>query len=444
MLIAPFRSLTGVVLAAAVACGSGLATMTAQAKSADPDPALAGEILLRLRSASALGPILTKYQLEEIGQFGRRPIYRTVVSGAASVEETLDALELEFDVLAAEANSTAQSPEARRNAAWAIGQESDYAAQWAPEAVRLEAAHQLSTGEGTRVAVLDTGVDATHPGLAGRLLPGWDFVDADNDPSEVGTALNPGYGHGTHVTGLIALAAPDARIIPARVLDADGMGNVWVLAEALIYAVDPDQNPATDDGAHVVNLSVGTVNRSKILRTVVGLATCAIVTEAALVTGPFLDPDIDLTDPGYDNDKDRCDNFRGAVVVAAAGNDGTKSVRQYPAGAGVYGMLSVGASDASGSIASFSNYGSWVDIAAPGSEVTSFVPGGGYGTWSGTSMAAPLVTGTAALLISRHPTMPPRTVTRNIERSGSRLCGSKLRQVDAAAAFGDADLDNCI
>jgi len=295
MLIIPIRSLTAFVLTTAVACGAGLMTSTTHAKSARSDPTSDGEILLRLRSTTALAPLLTKYQLEERSQFGRRPIYRLAVAGTRSVESTIEALELEIDVLAAEANPTIRNPEARRNAAWAIGEESNYAEQWAPQAVRLEAAQQVSTGDGVRIAVLDTGVDRLHPGLGGRLMPGWDFVDDDNDPSEVGNAENLGFGHGTHVTGLVALVAPGAQIMPVRVLDADGIGNVWVLAEALLYSVDPDRNSDTDDGAQVINLSLGTINRTGILRTAVGLATCAIVDAAAEELGLPVDPDIDIS-----------------------------------------------------------------------------------------------------------------------------------------------------
>ena len=71
----------------------------------------------------------------------------------------------------------------------------------------------------------------------------------------MGTAANLGFGHGTHVAGLVALTAPDAKIVPYRVLDENGEGNVWVLAEALLRAIDPDGNPAKDDGAHVINIS---------------------------------------------------------------------------------------------------------------------------------------------------------------------------------------------
>ena len=290
-------------------------------------------------------------------------------------------------MLLAEPNVVNSSPEARRNAVWAIGNPQAYAAQWAPAALRLAEAHRLSTGAGVRVAVLDTGVDRDHPALAGRLLPGFDFVDYDDDPSEEGSEADVAFGHGTHVAGLVALVAPDAMIMPLRVLDADGQGNAWVLAEALLYAVDPDGDPTTDDGAHVINLSLGTTTRTRIFDAVVELATCSAVF------------DNDLADPGYDADAERCSQMRGVVIVAAAGNDGSNAVREYPAAeTSTHGLAAVGASAANARRASFSNYGSWVRFAAPGDGITSSVPGGGYGTWSGTSMAAPLFAGTAALL----------------------------------------------
>lgn len=396
------------------------------------DPTVAGEILVRLTSSAALNPLLIRHRLSLAGQFGSRPIYRLKVVGAADVNATIDALALEPAVLIAEANQVHRSPEARKNNAWTIGTAQAYVAQWAPQALRLPEAHTLSTGAGMRVAVLDTGIDATHPALAGRLLPGFDFVDFDNDPSEVGSALtSTSFGHGTHVAGIVAMVAPGAKIVPLRVLDADGAGNAWVLADALLYAVDPDRNPATDDGAHVVNVSLGTLNRTEILDTVAKLAACAI---PPVVVAPI----DDYSDPGYNADKERCNTLGGAVVVAAVGNDASAALRQYPAAEGVYGLLSVGASNAASQLASFSNFGSWVDVAAPGEGITSTVPGGGFGTWSGTSMAAPMAAGAAALVRAREPALAPRDVARRLTRFSAALCASPLRTLDVAAALQSA------
>jgi subtilisin family serine protease len=402
-----------------------------QAKGAG-DPAVPGEILVRLRSTTALGPLLTKYQLTLAGQFGARPIYRLGVIGAADMRAKIEALLLEIDVLQAEQNFIQRSPEARRNTAWAIGTPSAYTAQWAPAALRLPEAHALSRGDGIRVAVLDTGIDAAHPVFAGRLLPGFDFVDFDTDPSEVGNAFTHlSFGHGTHVAGLVALVAPGAKIMPLRVLDADGAGNAWVLAEAMLHAIDPDRNPVSDDGAHVINLSLGSLSRTALLDSVGVLASCAI--PAAIV-----EPADDFSDPGYNADKQRCAALGGAVVVAAAGNDGSDDVRQYPAAEGFYGLLSVAASTAASRLATFSNFGTKVDVAAPGEGITSALPGGGFGTWSGTSMAAPLAAGTAALLRAKEPALSPQDVARRLSRVSAALCGAKLRRVDAAAALLNA------
>ena len=408
-------------------------TVGVHAACAKDDTGLGGEVLVKLRSTQALAPLLDKYSLSVIDQFGGRPIYRLEVTGQASVKDTIAALVLELDVLLAEPNVVNGSPEARRNAVWAIGNPQDYAAQWAPTALRLTEAHRLATGAGVRVAVLDTGVDGDHPALAGRLLRGFDFVDYDADPSEEGSEANVAYGHGTHVAGLVALAAPNAKIMPLRVLDADGRGNAWVLAEALLYAVDPDGDPTTDDGAHVINLSLGTTTRTRIFDSVVELATCTAVF------------DDDLADPGYDADAERCGKMHGVIIVAAAGNDGSNSVLEYPAAeTSTHGLAAVGASAANSRRADFSNYGSWVRFAAPGEGITSSIPGGGYGTWSGTSMAAPLFAGTAALLREIYPAMKPDDVLRRMGSRSAALCGTNLRQIDAVSALRDVNPPNTV
>jgi subtilisin family serine protease len=386
-----------------------------------------GEILVKLRTADALTALLGKYPVTLVSRFGARPIYRLKVIGAARVKDVLAALVLEPAVMIAETNTIQRSPEARKNVPWAIGTPGAYATQWAPQALRLAEAQRLATGAGVRVAVLDTGVDRSHPALAGRLLSGFDFVDFDNDPSEVGTMAQVGYGHGTHVAGLVAMVAPGAAIMPLRVLDPDGVGNVWVLAEALLYAVDPDGNPSTDDGAHVINLSLGSLARTRIFDTVAQIASCA---------APVIDDPIgDRSDPGYSDDLIRCGVSNGAVVVAAAGNDASSSIKEYPAAEGAYGLVAVAASNASARLAGFSNFGNWIDLAAPGEAITSSVPGG-WGTWSGTSMAAPLAAGTAALVRSLDLGVAPAEVVKRIKRTASRLCATSLRQVDAAAAVG--------
>jgi subtilisin family serine protease len=412
---------------ALVAVMSGL-VLSGPAQADQVGEALAGEVLVRLTHSDALAPLLVKHSLTLRARFGSRPIFRLGLVGAGSAHAKAEALGLEPAVLAAEPNYVHRSPEARKNVVWAIGTPGEFATQWAPEALRLPAAHALSRGHGVRVAVLDTGVDFSHPALAGRLLPGFDFVDFDGDPSERGPGL--AFGHGTHVAGLVALAAPAARIMPLRVLDAAGEGNAWVLAEALLHAVDPDRNPTTPDGAQVINLSLGTPARSRILDAVAELAACALPPAGTL--------DLEFSDPGYNDDRARCSGEGGAVIVAAAGNDGSDEVREYPAAESVYGLLSVTASTANRRLAPFANFGSKVDVATPGDRITSAIPGGLYGTWSGTSMAAPLAAGVAALVRAAHPSLSPREVTRRLIETASSLCGTRLPQIDASQALGGA------
>ena len=246
-------------LATSLALPLLLASGLAQAK----DSVRPGEVLMKLQSSSQFAALQAKYQLTLLSQFGARPIYRTKVRPGQSTRTVINGLLLEPGVLVAEENVDHEAPESRKNNPWVFGSEAQYTEQWAPTALRLAEAHAVSTGAGVRVAVLDTGIDRNHPALAGKVLPGYDFVDGDADPAEGGSSANGAWGHGTHVAGLVALAAPGARILPLRVLDPEGFGNTWVLQEAMLYAMDPDGNPATDDAAQVINLSLGTTTRTK-------------------------------------------------------------------------------------------------------------------------------------------------------------------------------------
>lgn len=389
-----------------------------------------GEVLMKLQSSSQFAALQARYQLTLLGQFGARPIYRTRVPAGQDSKTVIKALLLEPGVLVAEQNVDHEAPESRKNNPWVFGSEAQYQGQWAPAALRLAEAHAVTTGAGVRVAVLDTGIDRLHPALAGKVLPGHDFVDGDADPAEGGSAANGAWGHGTHVAGLVALAAPGASILPLRVLDPDGFGNTWVLQEAMLYAMDPDGNPATADGAHVINLSLGTTTRTRLFYAMADLYTCSL---PPVGTPPS--KELDFNDPGYDVDRQRCAGSPGAVLTAAAGNSGSDKPREYPAAESANGKLSVGASTATRRLADFSNRGSKVDLAAPGEAITSTLPGGLWGTWSGTSMAAPLTAGTAALLRAQHPSWSPDKLVKRIDDTTARLCGTDLRQVDAGAAL---------
>jgi subtilisin family serine protease len=221
------------------------------------------------------------------------------------------------------------------------------------------------------------------------------------------------YGHGTHVTGLIALVAPEAKIIPIRVLDKYGMGNIWVLAEALAYAVDPDGDPNTADGADVINLSLSTLRQTELIGNLLTKLCGGSTSESQdfpVSANPYL------------------------VVVAAAGNGGNTD-KQYPAAENVDGLIAVAASTVDDVLASFSSRGSWVQVAAPGQAILSTVPNGQYGTWSGTSMAAPIVAGEAALVRAQFPWLLNKDLARQVIRMSVKINGDVPYRIDAGMAL---------
>ncbi|HSM21298.1 MAG TPA: S8 family serine peptidase [Rubrivivax sp.] len=393
------------------------------------DTGVPRQIVVQLRAGDSLPGVLSTHGLTLARRLGPRPFYLLRTVATDDLAARIAALNADARVAFAEPNLRVRDPEARKRSVWAIGRQSDYLDQWAPEQLGLAAAHAVSNGSGVTVAVIDTGVDFSHPALSGRLRAGYDYVGNDTDPSEEGSTADAAFGHGTHVAGLVALAAPGAQIMPLRVLNPKGSGNIWNVAAALLYAADPDGNPATADHAQVINLSLGTTTPTKLLDKVVELVTCSDDDDD--------EDDDDYSDPGFNRDRERCDLHHGSVVTAAAGNGGNARELQYPAAERAEGALSVAASTEASRVASFSNRGPWVMIAAPGEGLTSTVPGGSYAVWSGTSMAAPLAAGVAALLRAQQPDWKPVDVTKRLQDRSARLCGHWLRRVDARGALLD-------
>jgi subtilisin family serine protease len=272
--------------------------------------------------------------------------------------------------------------------AWTDGSPVPGAGQYAATAVNLAGAHQLSTGSGVIVAVLDTGVQLDpepHPLFGSWLVPGIDLVDADALPAETRNGIDDdgdglideGIGHGTHVAGIVHQVAPTAKIMPVRILDDDGSGTTWNAAEGMFWAAD--------HGARVINMSLGTHGSPGVLRDAVRTVSAA-----------------------------------GVLVVAAAGNDG-KDRTMYPAASPeAVAVGSVGAGDV---VSTFSNFGRWVDVVAPGENIHSSYafPAGSYAINSGTSMATPWVAGEAALLFATDPSLSPAAVSAAISRGAHSL-----------------------
>jgi thermitase len=387
-----------------------------------------GEIVVKLFSAADLSAIAFDFGLDPVprSQFGSRPIYVLRITDGEEAPAKAQRMAKDSRIQYVEPNHSYSAPESQKRSSWArVEGVSDYAEQWAAAKIRLPAAHTIGRGAGVIVAVLDTGVDATHRALAGKLMSGYDFVDMDADPSEVGVAQqDPVFGHGTHVAGIVALTAPEAKIMPVRVLDRNGEGNVWVLAEALSYAVDPDGDLATDDGATVINMSLGSAQRTAFLEDVINLVTCPNLGNGHGGGATWMAAK-----------DEQCLSRTGAVIVAAAGNNGS-TTKEYPAGEESKGLLAVAATTQADVRAAYSNYGSWVSIGAPGDAILSSVPGNQWGAWSGTSMAAPFVAGVAALVQSLNAQLTPGEVADHIVATAHEIEGEVRWRVDAAAALG--------
>lgn len=224
----------------------------------------------------------------------------------------------------------------------------------------------VDAGAGVVVAVIDTGIDRSHWAFSGvHVAPGYDFVDDDPYPDDTGNGrdddgdghVDEGVGHGTYVTSLVAQGAPGVTILPIRAIGDDGRTDTWTIARALRYAVD--------QGADIINLSLGGTSRDRLLKRLIG---------------------------GYTDD-------RGVLFVAAAGNTG-RSAPTFPAAEDE--PVAVGAL-AQADVAAFSARGPWVDLWAPGSGVVGALPGGHLITWDGTSAAAAIVTAQAARVAADAP-----------------------------------------
>jgi subtilisin family serine protease len=296
-------------------------------------------------------------------------IYLISLPEGIDSEEFAENLEDDGRILYAEPNYITSVPQSGGHVIWAwtggapvFGTFPDeLVTQASIQALKLPSAHPLVTGTGVVVAIVDTGIDPAHPNLEGNLLNGgYDFVDDDANPQDTRMNLdtdNDGivdenFGHGSHVAGTVLLSAPGAGILPVRVLDSEGRGNIFIVAEGIDHAVRA--------GADIINLSLG------------------------------MDVESDLLEDAIERAGDE-----DVLVVAAAGN-ANSDLPHYPAAEDdVLGVASV---DANGIKSTFTNWGSWVGVAAPGEALISAFPGNAYAAWSGTSMAAPLVAGQAALL----------------------------------------------
>lgn len=275
-----------------------------------------------------------------------------------------------------------------------------YSSAWHLPKIKAPTAWDFAKGQGVTIAILDTGVDASHPDLAAQMVPGINAVDNSSTTTDV-------FGHGTKVAGSAAAASNNgvgiaaiawaARIMPIRVSNDSASGTAYYsdIARGLTWAAD--------NGADVANISYD-------------VSTSSAVSSAAQ----------------YMRNK-------GGVVVVSAGNSGVD-----PGYANNPYMITVSATDSTDAKASWSNYGAYIDISAPGSSILTTTKGGGYGNVSGTSFASPATAGVVALIMSANGNLTPAEVETVLETSAVKVAGTDYHpyygygRVDASAAVQSA------
>lgn len=247
--------------------------------------------------------------------------------------------------------------------------------QWNLPVIQTESGWDLTQGkEDIVIAVVDTGVDLNHPDLKNRLTKGYNVIENNHYPDDDN-------GHGTHVAGIIASETNNRegtagitwynKIMPIKVMEAEGYGTTFDIAKGIVWAVD--------HGADVINLSLGNYEPSSLMKKAIDYAY-----------------------------------KKNVVMVAAAGNDNT-SQPSYPAAYDK--VLGVSAISYTGTRASFSNYGDYIDVTAPGVQIPSTYFNQQYAALSGTSMATPHVAGLAGLLLSVNSELKNNEVMNIIKNS---------------------------
>lgn len=342
------------VLAAALAFTSAVPAAAAPPTAADPLYA-AGRILLEPRAGlpqQELAALVGTFHGTLARKFGQSNVYLVTlppqVAEAAVVAQLAHHPHLKFAELD------------RRVDAALVPTDPYYGSQWHLAKIRAATAWDTTQGSGVTIAILDSGVYGGHPDLAANMVPGWNFYDNNADTADV-------HGHGTAVAGAAAAAgnngigvaavAGQAKIMPVRIASPTAYAYWSTVAQGLTYAAD--------HGARVANISY------------VGVAASAAVQSAAQ----------------YMKNK-------GGLVVVCAGNNGIDE-HITPTTT----MIPVSATDSTDARTSWSSYGSFVALAAPGAAIWTTNKAGSYSAWNGTSFASPIVAGTAALMMAARPAM---------------------------------------
>lgn len=380
------------------AIGCCLALAAAVPTLADDERA-SHQAIVQLEQGASIEEFNADHGTFLLGAIEGRDTYLIQLPEAWDEEEFEEQIEEDDDrVEDAQLNHRSEAAEGQTESFYLLVGPPEFEQQYTWEHVGLIEAHESTTGEGVVVAVLDTGIEIHHELFVGRLLEGaYDFVDDDADVSDVGNevdddedgATDEMVGHGTFMAGIVARTAPDARLLIVRVLGSDGEGSSFRIAQGIYHAVA--------HGADVISLSMAMDAEHEILLDAIEHARSL-----------------------------------GVVVVAAAGNLDREEPAALPAAdPNVIGVAATGADDRK---SAFSNYGEYVAISAPGSDVVSAVPGGEYARWEGTSISVALVSGASALVQSVAPGAGPEFIESTLRVTASDISAMNPDYEDALGA----------
>ena len=314
-------------------------------------------------------------------------LQRWRITDARPVGDVIRALQADADVQAAQPNYRFRLAQ---QAGLAEAPASELSVQYAQVKLHLAQAHELSTGQGVLVAVIDTGIDGRHPEIAGAIVKSYDAIGSGDRAD----------GHGTGIAGAIVAhdrltgVAPNARLLAIRAFDNSGPD-----AEATTMTIVRSIEWAMAQGARVINMSFAGARDPLIARSVAAARR------------------------------------KGIVLVAAAGNGGPNSPPLYPAADP--NVIAVSATDVDDHLLEQANRGGQIAIAAPGVELLLPAPGGRYQMATGTSFAAAHIAGIAALMIARNPRLTPEQVRAALTTTARDL-GPKGRDDMFGAGLADA------
>lgn len=329
-------------------------------------------ILVKTKAGKNHAAVASKHGLSEGKDLGGD--WKVVNVPAGHVDEYIAKLKNDADVAAVE-----------EDAIYTIDQtpnDPSYSSQWHLPKIQAPQAWDITTGSTSRtIAIIDTGVDLNHSDLSGKIVAGYNFVSGTTNAMD-------DHGHGTHCAGIAAAKSNNgvntagvdwnAKIMPVKVLNSAGSGYDSDITAGIRWAAD--------HGANVISMSLGGASFSQAQQDAINYAW-----------------------------------GKGVLIVAAAGNSNT-TTKSYPAA--YSNVIAVASTTETDARSSFSNYGSWVHVAAPGSNILSLKLGGGTTTMSGTSMATPVVAGLASLAWSKNLSYSNASVRDRIFSTADAISGT--------------------